>query len=197
MKGTLKKSPKRRLIYSNFFGEFNTEEYAREWLFEEYCNDPELAGVNWESVDDIPDEMVWKELSHQDEISWEDAQYELEKFFDPGYWILQGSFGLWWGRPRGGFIFDSFKEMAKAWNNCDYIRLYDENGHFYIDAAHHDGTNCYEVKRLTEKGREYIENHKWDPDEEVHDVVFNSNIYSGLPHYAHKVWGCKEREWAA
>ena len=60
----MKKQPKRRLIYSNFYGEFNTEEYAREWLFEEYCNDPELAGVDWESVNDIPDEMVWKELAH-------------------------------------------------------------------------------------------------------------------------------------
>ena len=192
MSNTHKKEPKRRLIYSNFYGEFNTEEDARQFLFDERSDEDE-----WQSVDDVPDDRVWSELAAQDEFSWDDSKYELEKFFDPGYWILQGSCGLWWGRSRGGFVFDSFKEMAKAWNDCDYIRLYDENGHFYIDAAHHDGTNHYEVKRLTEKGREYIENHQWDSDEEVHDVVFNSNIYSGLPHYSHKVWGCKEREWVA
>lgn len=192
MKNTHKKKPQRRLIYSNFYDEYGTFDDARQFIFEEYGDDEE-----WESAKDVPDDRVWDELAFQDECNWDNEKYELEKFFDPGYWILQGTFGLWYGRPRGGFVFDSFKEMTKAWNNCDYIRLYDENGHFYIDAAHHDGTNHYEVKRLTEKGREYIENHKWDPDEEVHDVVFNSNIYSGLPHYAHKVFGCKEREWAA
>lgn len=188
----MKKQPRRRLIYSNFYDEGVSFDETKQFLFDERGEDE-----GWESLSDVSDHEVWEEIAVQDEFNWSDEKYELEKFFDPGYWILQGSFGLWWGRPRGGFIFDSFKEMAKAWNDCDYIRLYDENGHFYIDAAHHDGTNHYEVKRLTEKGREYIENHQWDPDETVHDVVFNNNIYSGLPHYAKQVFGCKEREWAA
>ena len=188
----MKKQPKRRLIYSNFYDEGVSFDEAKQFLFDERGEDE-----GWESVSDVSDQEVWEEMAAQDNFNWDDAKYELEKFFDPGYWILQGSFGLWYGRPRGGFVFGSFKEMAKAWNNCDYIRLYDENGHFFIDAAHHDGTNQYEVKRLTEKGREYIENHQWDPDETVHDVVFNNNIYSGLPHYARQVFGCKEREWAA
>ena len=50
------------------------------------------------------------------------------------------------------------------------------------------------TKRLTSKGKEYVENHLYDSDEEVHDVVFNSNFFSALPHYAHKVYGCKMKE---
>jgi len=186
----MKKQPKRRLIYSNFYGENYTEEDAREFLFETYAEEEE-----WETKSDIPISRVWEQISAQEEFSWDDEQYELRKFFDPHYWILQGSFGLWYGRPRGGFVFDSFKELCKAWSDCDYIRLYDENGHFYIDAAHHDGTNCFEVKRLTDKGKEYVDSHQWDPDEDVHDVVFNSNFYSTLPHYALKVFGCKKTEY--
>lgn len=186
----MKRIPKRRLIYSNFYDEYGTFDDARQFLFEEYGDDEE-----WESAKDVPGDRVWDELAFQDECNWDNEKYELEKFFDPGYWILQGTFGLWYGRPRGGFTFGSFQEMAKAWDNCDYIRLYDENGHFYIDAAHHDGTNRYEVKRLTDKGLQYLNDHMWDVEEEVHDVLFGSNFYSALPHYAHEVFGCKEREY--
>lgn len=185
----MKKIPKRRLIYSNFYGEMYTEDDARECI---YDND---FDEQYETKEDIPDNDIWKELAFMEEIGWEDESCMLRDFFDGAEWILQGTFGLWWGRPRGGFTFDSFEEMTNAWNKCDYIRLYDENGHFYIDAAHHDGTNYYEVKRLTDKGIEYLSNHAYDCEEEVHDILFSSNFYSALPHYANNVFGCKEREY--
>lgn len=183
------KNPKRRMIYSNFYDEWCTEEDARMYLFETSAEEE-----GWETEEDIPDDRVWDQICIQEEFGWDDEKVELKRFFDGGEWILQGSLGLWNRRARGGFIFSSFDELSRAWDDCDYIRLYDENGHFFIDAAHHDGTNCYEAKRLTGKGKEYVENHMYDSDEEVHDVVFNSNFFSALPHYAHKVYGCKMRE---
>ena len=185
----MKRIPKRRLIYSNFYGEMYTEDDAREYIFDNDFDE------QFETKEDIADDDVWKEIAFMEELGWEDESSMLQDFFDNGEWILQGTFGLWWGSPRGGFTFDSFEEMAKAWNECDYIRLYDENGHFYIDAAHHDGTNQYEVKRLTDKGIDYLSNHQYDREEDIHDILFNSNFYSSLPHYAHNVFGCKEREY--
>ena len=183
------KNHKRRLIYSNFCDEWYTEEDARMFLFETSAEEE-----GWETEEDIPEDRVWDQICIQEEFGWDDEKVELKRFFDGSEWILQGSLGLWNRRGRGGFVFSSFDELSRAWDDCDYIRLYDENGHFFIDAAHHDGTNCYEVKRLTGKGKEYVENHMYDSDEEVHDVVFNSNFFSALPHYAHNVYGCKVRE---
>lgn len=182
---------KERIIYDNNYSSAK-EKDCREFLLEAYGEDE-----GWQTVDDIPDDRVWQEMAFTDEINWEDESYELRRFFDDGHWILQGSLGLWNGRHRGGYTFSSFGELAHSWDKCDYIKLYDENGHFCIEASHHDGTNCYEVKRLTEKGYEYLDSHTSCNREGVHDTLFNNNFYSALPHYAHKVYGCKKRDGAA
>ena len=61
-----------------------------------------------------------------------------------------------------------------------------------IKASHHDGTNYAELKELTCKGSNYAADHRYDSDREVHEKLWNSNFYTRLPHYAHKVWGCKK-----
>lgn len=59
----------------------------------------------------------------------------------------------------------------KAMTDCDYFRIYDENGHMYLTCSHHDGTNHFEIKIVTEKG------------------------YTVLPRFAEKIYGCKAREY--
>lgn len=188
----MNRKPKKRLIYSNYPGEMYTDDDARDYLFDEYAEEE-----GWEKKSDIPDQRVWDEINAHDEMSWEDEKYELEKFFDGGHWILQGTLGLWNGPHRGGYTFEDFKGLARCWNNLGYISIYDKNGHFLIDAYHHDGTNHYEVKRLTDKGCEYLNNHVWDPLEATHNAIFENNFLSALPHYANIVFGCKKRESAA
>lgn len=58
-------------------------------------------------------------------------------FNDGSKWILQGAVGRWDGTFRGGFIFDDFMAMYyKATEDCNYVKLYDINGHFYILCVH-------------------------------------------------------------
>ena len=121
----------------------------------------------------------------------------FKDFFDRNTFILQGYCGTWRGRAKGGFVFNSFKELSRAWEDCGYIEIYDENGHLYVKCSHHDGTNLYEIRLLNEKGYDYYANHKWyDDDEKLHDKLMN-NPYSVLPHIAHKVFGCKKMEYVA
>ena len=164
--------------------EFETLEEAKECCREE----------KWETMDDIPDEDVNKMVYDREEWDWEDFKVEFNHFLkdsDNGF-LLVGTCGCWDGTYAGGCYVNSFDDLYKFWEHCDYIKVYDEGGHLYLKASHHDGTNYAELKELTCKGSNYALNHSWDSDREVHETLMSSNFYTRLPHYAHKIWGCKK-----
>lgn len=184
----------KHVLFSNYSWENDESgkdqyDYAREYLFEEYAEDE-----GWESEDDISDERVNQEVYDQSEFAWDDFKYEFDSFLQNSQtgFLLCGDVGTWRGSMAGGCYVDKFDDLYKFWDSCDYIKVYDDGGHLYIKASHHDGTNYAELKELTKKGVEYKDNHYWDSDQEVHEKLFNSNFYTKLPHYAHKVWGIKK-----
>lgn len=147
---------------------------------------------------EITDNMVWDEIYFCDKTNWEDEHERLKDFFTGhGYFMIRGYVGRWDGRHAAGYVFNDFDDaFYKAVKDCDYVKLWDENGRFYLKCSHHDGTNLFEIKRINYKAYEFIDNwaHSWgDPrsEEEVHNVVWNSNFLSGLPHYARFTYGCK------
>lgn len=177
-----------RIIYSNYFSQDDyeyAEESVKERHLEEFPDDKEYEPTESE---------IWDEYYFLQDMTWDDEECNLKKFFNNGTFILQGSIGCWNGRYGGGFVFDSFNELCRVWNDCDYVKLYDENGHFFIKCSHHDGTNLFEVRELNDKGYEYYSNRYYcDDTRRVHNRLMTSK-YSRLPHYAHKVYGCKKRE---
>jgi hypothetical protein len=175
----------RHIIFDNYYSS-EAEKDAREYLFAEYGEDNE-----WNSPEDIPDDIVWKEIYNEQDICWDASRRDLERFFDGDNFLIYGTFGSWRGSLSAGKVISSFAELSDAWKDCDYLKLYDENGHFYIECSHHDGTNYYEVKRITAKGMELLD--PWNlHDEQTHIKIFHCNIFSALPHYAHKVFGVKK-----
>lgn len=173
--------PKKRIIYTNNFSNEDFAE-AKEWLEETKGN--------------VNDSDVWNQLCFQDEINYEVFEIEFSNFIDNNRYILQGYVSTWLGKRDGGFVFDSFNDMSKAWRDCDNLEVYDENGHLYICCSHHDGDNYYEIKMLNSKGNSYYDSHYLDDPRELHDSLMKSP-YSVLPNYAHKVLGCKRREYEA
>ena len=164
--------------------QFNTLAEAKEC-----CRDEK-----WETVDDIPDDLVTRRVYDNEEWAWEDFKVEFGHFIKESKYgfLLCGSVGRWNGRADGGCYVNKFDDLFAFWNDCRDIKVWDEGGHLYIKASHHDGTNYAELKELTQKGEEYKDNHRWDSDREVHEKLWNSTYYTRLPHYAHKVWGCKK-----
>lgn len=150
--------------------------------------------------DEEPTETaIWDEVYSQLKIWWEDEAERLRDFFDGGHWLAVGAVGLWTGSHAAGTIFtswDDFFERATA--DCDFWELTDYGGHFALRCSHHDGTNCFEVKRITGRGLALLE--KWEDDhndprseQEIHATIWRSNLFSGLPHYARKVYGTEEK----
>lgn len=149
----------------------------------------------WETLDDIPDAEVEGEVYIQEDLMWTDMKFNLTYFIDksPYGFLLRGSVGRWDGVSKGGYFVDKFDDLYKCWEDCDYIKIYDENGHLYIYCSHHDGNNSYEIKALTEKGAEFRNNHGYDyNDRALHDKLWNNDLYTELPYFAHKIYGCEK-----
>ena len=169
-------------IYTNEYSA-QAEQEAREYLFEEYGE-----SNGWNSPEEVPCEEMWNELSFQNEINWNDFEAEAKKFFDD-YFLVKGSIGRWNGRFYGYKMVTNFNELCTLWNDCDYITIKDINGKFQIEATHHDGTNYYEVKRMTHKGLERLQHYEercgvFEYDEQyIYNILFNDSHYTHLPCY--------------
>ena len=168
-----------------------------------------LDELNMESEDNATeptdDEIRERcELISQD--MWEIESERLKNFFDYGEdttWLLCGSAGLYDGSFAGGFTFKNFSEMfRRATKDCDYWRFWDENGHFYGKCTHHDGTNVFEIKKVSKAGANLIENWEYADrknarykfsERELHEKLWKK--YCSLPNFAHIVYGAKKVEY--
>jgi hypothetical protein len=188
----MKRLPVARIIYNNYdLWETYPDEDIKEMLIENGCEE-----------DDITDEMIWRERYDLSSLDWEASKYELEQFFlnNGNKWMIFGEVGRWDGTYKAGTMFDTFEDFFyKAAKDCDYWKFYDENGHLYLTCSHHDGTCHYEIKEVTDKGVEYLENWEYGSysdkrtEEYVHTQIFNR--YSRLPRFSEKVYGCKRFEY--
>ena len=172
------------LLYSNYCG-WISEDEVRRYLWDcEYID----------HLDEATDDMIYDAMYELERMYWDDISYELKHFFDEGNaWLLTGSIGKWDGKYRGGYIFNTFEEFCKCLEDCDYVEITDNKGHLEIKCSHHDGTNFYEVKRVSDFGCEWYDNHSWYMyEEELHTKMWNNNFMTSLPHFARDVYGCKE-----
>ena len=171
-------------LYSNYYGWIDEEEIKQELI------DCERV----ECEEEITDEMLWDEMRFLEEMYWYDVSDELKRFFNKSNaWLLVGTLGLWNGKCKGGYIFNTYDEFLKCLEDCDYVEITDNKGHLEIKCSHHDGTNHYEIKRVSDFGYEWYNNYSWDMcEEELHTKMWNNNFMTSLPHFARDVYGCKE-----
>ena len=189
----MNKIPKERIIYNNYE---LWETYPDDYLIE-IAHECEWIDDDYEPTQND----LWEWRYEQDSIDWHLEKERLDEFFKKINYIgFFGEVGRWDGIYKAGKIGTDFWELFdQAITDCDYIKIYDENGHMYLECTHHDGTCHFEIKEITDKGMEYLENWEygsWDDKrtkQYVHTQIFNR--YSRLPRFAQKEYGCKAREY--
>lgn len=170
-------------IYDSYY-RFEKEQETREWLFETHAEEE-----GWETLDDIPDTLVYNEIGLQDDIDWRALEDELESIFEKDCYLMTGYCGTWRGRLAGGSFIHSLRDFLKVIDHLDDLRILDRNGHLIVEGSHHDGSDSYELKRLTHKGYELADSNYFARDRELHKTIMNNNFYSALPHFAKRVYG--------
>ena len=148
--------------------------------------DIERNGIKNVSANDVADLVYLYDCQ-----VWEDEEQLLREFFKNHTWIIQGHIG----RHLRTDVFSDFDEIIDIidLDECDAIHIYDRNGHLYIECAYHNGrTVTYEIKRVTYRGMNYLENWNENYDDERTEEYVQNKImrrYSTLPHFAHVVYG--------
>ena len=171
------------VIYDN---NYDSEKFdrAKQYLFDEYAYDRD-----WNIIDDVPDKTVFEEIDFQDECDWDNFKYKMISLLKNNVYLLTGTCGRWNGPCQGGNFICSFSDFLEMISHLHYLKIYDKNGHLYIEGAHHDGNDYYEIKRLTNKGRELAESNYYAHDRQLHTTIMKYNFYSALPRLSKELFG--------
>ena len=185
------KIAKERTIYDNYD------------LWEKYPDDElldmaiECGWIDEEEKDDVTDNELADWRYREDEVDWDCEKERLDEFFKGKTVGFFGEVGRWHGVYKAGKIGEFWKLFNDAIKDCEYIRIYDENGHLFLTCSHHDGTNHFEIKVVTDKGSDYYDRWNYGTDNrkecEVHTQIYKR--YSKLPRFAETIYGCKAREY--
>ena len=182
----MNKVAKERTIYNNY-DVCEAYDEAKEFLMEEREED-----------DEPTENEIWNEVYFQQEIEWDEAKAELDRFFKGKTVGFFGEVGLWNGVYKAGKIGEFWEMFNKAIRDCDYIKIYDENGRLYLTCSHHDGTCHFEIKIITDAGADYLERweYNWNDkrtEQYVHNQIYKR--YSTNPNFVHRVYGCRKIEY--
>ena len=157
---------------------------VKNYLFETFAEEE-----GWENESDIPDCLVHHEMDETRRREWDNFRADMEDVFENNVYLLTGTCGRWNGPAQGGNFIYSFNDLLECIHHLDYVKFYDKNGHFYIFGYHHDGSDRYELKKLTSKGYEYADKNHFAHNRQLHTTIMNCNLYSALPRIAERLYG--------
>jgi len=153
------------LLYSNeadvVYGSFDGLRKA----YEEWCDE---NGV------EIEDDGEWSWFYSDNDLSWQDAEYEIKSMDkQASNFLLVGYCGTWRGSFPGGKIEAHLYDLIlKAVRNLDYVSIYVNDGAIEISGHHHDGSNSYTIHGLNKRAEKTIE--KWEDllsEQELHEKL--------------------------
>lgn len=111
----------------------------------------------------------FKESEFDEEGYGYDAEFEheyvmdvLKKIVDESEYgvILDGTVQTWQGRFRGGGYAETWDDLRELMAGY-YIRISQIGMRIYLDLVHHDGTNGFELRRVTNKGYKVVDNNPY------------------------------------
>ena len=169
-----------------FYNDMETRSFeaTKDYLFETFAEEE-----GWLSIDEIPDCVVYHEIELEQRSEWDDFMADLDYIFSKDTYLLTGTCGRWNGPAEAGKFITSKDELLDCIRHLDFIKFYDKDGRFYISGYHHDGSDSYEMKRLTKKGYEFANNNYFAHDRDLHTKIMNTNFFSALPRIAERLYG--------
>ncbi len=165
------------IYYEDYFDDKQYEEVKQDI----FNNNAETYG--WKTKDDVPDEMIFETLIDIYREDWNLLAAALKEEFKSGCFILMGTCGTWHGAVECGSFIQSFQDLMRGLRHLDSLKIYEHKGHFYIEGSHHDGTDKYELKRLTNKGIQLAEKYDYAHNKQLHKTIMNYNFFSSLPRF--------------
>lgn len=170
---------KKKIVWSYDTSNWDMEE-AKENFFEVKGYETDDEYELREFMDEMNSEYLYDEQTNIE---------SHEKWHGEKYYVVLADLGLWDGRQDGGRV---FKGLWNAISACfeDFNEIYQDGMLLKVKAIHHDGTNHFEIRELTQKGLEYYErNNGVKSDRHVHDRLFNNTHFSNHVKLFNEIYG--------
>lgn len=88
-------------------------------------------------------------------VNWEFVEEEIGSLMDGKEYKVIADIGCWNGRVKGQGKFTGFNAIKACLGNdsCSAVEIYETaRGTLKVDYHHHDGTNYFIIKEITDKG---------------------------------------------
>lgn len=118
---------------------------------------------------------------YQDEYEFQEVKNFLVNLCEKNYCVLSGSAGTWRGNCDGGAVIESYDRLSDIWNSgYGDLQILDDNGELIFKYIHHDGTDVWHLRRLTDAGVRKFEKLEYNsrPTREIVDTLMNSSHLS-------------------
>lgn len=120
----------------------------RQEIFNDFCEEN-----GWDSIDEVPDEMVDSEIQWRNDEMYSDFCYQMEQFFYQGNILLMtGEINLWNRSITFFRPISSVEEIESFFEAGEYISIEDDLECLRLTSAHHDGTNYAMIKKFSDEG---------------------------------------------
>lgn len=152
---TKAKFKKYRVIFDAWEAYQSEAEELKQNDFYSDLNDEEVDCLSWDNLCDDLKECVIPEIDRH-------APHGIAVFAD---------LGLWNGRRKGIKIVDSFSDVLALCDDLMYVTIETTPQGLTVYAPHHDGTNVYTLRALTEAGA-----NRWsDYDDELEQSLIHGS----------------------
>lgn len=126
--------------------------------------------------------------------NWDDMMSEIdcyEKHHGVKNYVILARIGTWRGTFDSALVCNGMKEVIfKCCDSCDYITIAYKNNQLKIIGHHHDGTNTFVIRELTQKGTKYYHNRWFDSfNYDLCKKLFKSTRLSHMVSIFPKIYG--------
>lgn len=94
-------------------------------------------------------------IEEDNDVHWEYVKEELERLMDGKEYKVIADIGRWNGRVKGYGKFTGFNAIKACLGDDSWsaVEIYETaRGTLKVDYHHHDGTNYFTIKEITDKG---------------------------------------------
>ena len=153
-----------------------------DYDIEDYIDKAREELLDFEGIKNPTDQELREYTQHIMEDDWDCLVNKVMLRTNRKY-IAYGVIGRWDGSHRGWTVLENDDDFYKLIEDCGFVEIQEEDdGLLRIKCSHHDGTNFYELKVLTDEGWQYYDDHCLEADwKELGNTLITDERYSRNP----------------
>ena len=175
-----------------FFDNRHSESYeaeVRKFIFAKHSNENK-----WASSADIPQDVVRKYISEDDRADWNFMYNSISELLSDAACVCLGNINTSGEISVVSKIANEFSDLKELWGDCDYIKVYDNEGELHIESGKGNTVNHFELRTLNISATDYIDKTEGQPELKVHQALFVDETLTSKPMLAARVYGHPDRE---